>query len=136
MFWSVAEPSCAQGYSYGSLIASLHPVLPEPITTAHILISYPLDKRGLLTLFHSNTYISGLSNLTRDPHSHVLLAFGDHDEFTSIDSYEDWIEKIKNTDTEIHSGPEVVIVEKASHFWRANSLDILSEKVGRWLDIL
>jgi len=123
-----------QGYSYGSLVASVHPTLPEPIKTTHILISYPLDKRSLLTLFHSNSYITELSKLIRDPRSHVLVAFGDRDEFTSIGSYETWVEELKIEDSVSQKKAEFVIVEGGSHFWRGNSLNTLSGRIGQWLN--
>ncbi|KAH9958251.1 hypothetical protein BGW80DRAFT_1490797, partial [Lactifluus volemus] len=34
------------GYSNGALTASLHPVLPVPLRTTHVLISYPLGPCG------------------------------------------------------------------------------------------
>ncbi|KAG6832792.1 hypothetical protein H0H92_009410 [Tricholoma furcatifolium] len=69
------------GYSHGSLIASLQPVIPS-IKTTHILISYPLGPRGWLTMFNTGTYNAKLKELVQDKSSHVLVVFGDDDEFT------------------------------------------------------
>lgn len=65
-----------QGYSHGSLVASLHPTLPG-IRTKHMLLSYPLGPRGWLTFFHTRTYSTQLKNLIRNPEADVLVVFGD-----------------------------------------------------------
>ncbi len=129
-----------QGYSYGSLITSLHPVLPSPIKTSHILLSYPLDKRGLLTLFHSRTYENGLDALLRNSNSNVLIAFGDRDQFTGISSYEQWSKKLSDASAEEQKDGnkrlEVVYVQGASHFWERPQARILHDRIERWLDYL
>ncbi|KAH9168804.1 alpha/beta-hydrolase [Lactarius sanguifluus] len=82
------------GYSNGALTASLHPVLPAHIRTAHILISYPLGPRGLLTAFRTGTYQCALEDLIRQPAARVLMCYGDADDFTSADAYEEWTEAL------------------------------------------
>ena len=95
-----------QGYSNGALTASLHPILPAHIRTAHILISYPLGPRGLLTAFHTGTYQRALEDLVGQPAARVLICYGDADDFTSADSYEEWAEALGKlaVDTEEGAG--------------------------------
>lgn len=119
-----------QGYSYGSLIASLHPALPLPMKTSHVFISYPLGTRGLLTLFHTNTYRARLQELIRNPTSNILIMYGDQDEFTGASSYENWRKELE------HEGSErlkVVEIKGASHFWRGRQGRELVETVKQWL---
>ena len=72
----------------------MHPVLPAPLRTTHILISYPLGPRGLLTAFHSRTYQRTLEDLVRQPTARVLLCQGDTDDFTGAGAYEAWAEAL------------------------------------------
>ncbi|KAF7330476.1 Peptidase-S15 domain-containing protein [Mycena venus] len=81
------------GYSYGSLIASLQPVLPN-IPTSHVLVSYPLGVRGWLTLFKSR-YEEALKELLRNPASNVLVVHGDSDQFTSSAAYRTWTDTLE-----------------------------------------
>ncbi|TFY77342.1 hypothetical protein EWM64_g6671 [Hericium alpestre] len=83
------------GYSHGSLVASLHPVLPPPIRTMHVLLSYPLGPRGFLTLFNARTYEDRLEALLRDSRAHVLVVHGDADNFTGAASYDQWADGLK-----------------------------------------
>ncbi|KAJ3510086.1 hypothetical protein NLJ89_g4874 [Agrocybe chaxingu] len=71
------------GYSHGSLIASLFPVIPG-IKTSHVLLSYPLGPRAWLTLFNSSSYAKALEDLVHHDESNVLVIFGDSDEFTNF----------------------------------------------------
>ncbi|KJA19450.1 hypothetical protein HYPSUDRAFT_143778 [Hypholoma sublateritium FD-334 SS-4] len=114
------------GYSHGSLIASLHPVLPA-IRTSHILLSYPLGPRAWLTMFNSSSYNSALRNLVQHPDSNVLVIFGDQDEFTSIAKYRTWASELGGSNLEIREIPN------ASHFWHGRSGRELQGIVSRWL---
>ncbi|KAF7375006.1 Peptidase-S15 domain-containing protein [Mycena sanguinolenta] len=116
------------GYSYGSLIASLQPILPN-IPTSHILISYPVGVRGWLTMFKSR-YAEALKELLSEPASNVLVVVGDSDEFTSAKTYRTW----KNT-LETPSAVKLkwVEVESGSHFWRDSDGDELVELVSEWV---
>ncbi|KAF8896619.1 Alpha/Beta hydrolase protein [Infundibulicybe gibba] len=87
------------GYSHGSFIASLHPVLPLPIKTSHILISYPLGPRGWLTLFNTGTYATQLQELTNNSDANILVLYGDRDEFTAASKYETWATELRNNAT-------------------------------------
>jgi len=117
------------GYSYGSLITSLHPVVPG-IRTSHIFISYPLGPRGWLTLFHTRTYAQRLTELVQDVNANVLILYGCRDEFTGVEGYRSWREGV-----ELGGGDrvKVVEVESASHFWRGNSGERLEHEVALWL---
>ncbi|KAJ3915397.1 Alpha/Beta hydrolase protein [Lentinula edodes] len=142
------------GYSYGSLIASLHPLMQNTqIKTSHILISYPLGPRSYLTLFRSSTYASKLQELIRSQDSNVFIIYGDQDEFTSAKSYESWVKELaelrkdgslKQSQTSGHNS-EPGLVEQgqrgltllcrsgASHFWRGRHGVWLSKVIGKWL---
>ncbi|KAF7312227.1 Peptidase-S15 domain-containing protein [Mycena indigotica] len=110
------------GYSYGSLVASLQPVLPD-VETAHVLISYPLSVRGWLTMFRSSRYDEALVALAREPRSNVLFIFGDHDNFTAVDKYRSWKETLGER-------VEWVEVKNGTHFWRDEDGDELATQIG------
>ena len=149
-----------QGYSNGALTASLHPLLPAHIRTAHVLISYPLGPRGLLTAFHTSTYQRALENLVRQPAARVLICYGDADDFTSADSYEEWVEALgelavdtgEDGEEEVGrhqsagkgedgggraeqggNGLEVVRISQATHFWGGHAGSGLIEAVTQFL---
>ncbi|EIW57676.1 alpha/beta-hydrolase [Trametes versicolor FP-101664 SS1] len=112
------------GYSHGSLIASMHPVLPD-LDTSHILLSYPLGPRHWLTAFHTHWYTTALRDLVRDPKSNVLVIYSDGDNFTAVESYDAWAQGLKDLHVaeaqdvaEAHGKLEVVEIAGASHFWR------------------
>ncbi|RPD60193.1 alpha/beta-hydrolase [Lentinus tigrinus ALCF2SS1-7] len=126
------------GYSHGSLIASLHPVL-DNIQTSHILLSYPIGPRHWLTAFHGSHYTNALKSLLHDSRSNVLIIHGDDDNFTSVDAYDAWVTNLQKDREALSSSEqavqspgklEVMKVEGASHFWREE------DAVGRLLDIV
>ncbi|KAH7928261.1 alpha/beta-hydrolase [Leucogyrophana mollusca] len=122
-----------QGYSYGALIASLQPVLSPPIKTSHVLLSYPLSPRGLLTLFNTKTYASAISALLREPTSNLLIVFGENDEFTSKSKYDAWAKLLKEQEPG-KAALEIVSIPGASHFWRATEEQrMLEETLENWL---
>ncbi|EPT01649.1 hypothetical protein FOMPIDRAFT_1119778 [Fomitopsis schrenkii] len=106
------------GYSYGSLIASLHPPLTHP-RVSHVVISYPLSVRHWLTAFRGGTYSSTLADLVRDPGARVLVLYGDHDDFTSVEAYDVWAHNL--TEVAATDVLRIVKVEGANHFWRKRS---------------
>ncbi|KAI0789879.1 alpha/beta-hydrolase [Abortiporus biennis] len=106
------------GYSHGSLIASLFPILPDPVKVYHILLSYPLGPRSWLTAFRGNMYATTLNNLLSNKRADVLVVFGDHDEFTGEESYDTWAEDLKRqVQGEGKGHLQIVKVEGATHFW-------------------
>ena len=118
-----------QGYSHGSLIASMHPVLSQAfplVKLSHILLSYPLGPRSWLTLFHSSSYSKALESLVQHPDSNVLIIFGDRDEFTSQSNYTTWASGLKGN-------VKIVEVKDASHFWGGRSGHELEDLVNKWL---
>jgi len=122
------------GYSHGSLIASLQPILPLPIKTSHILLSYPLSTRGLLTLFRTSTYALSLKNLIQNPASNTLVIYGTRDEFTGEGAYEGWVKTLKKeAEGESKGRLEVVKVDEATHFWGGKHGIELRYAVERWL---
>ena len=127
-------PDALQGYSHGSLIASLHPVLEPPIRTNHILISYPLSPRGWLTLFKSAHYASKLEDLLRNPRARVLIVHGDSDDFTSASTYRTWVDGLRNVaDGEGNAQLTVSVSSGTSHFWQGRGQDDLEDAMSRFL---
>ncbi|KAH7342033.1 Alpha/Beta hydrolase protein [Rhizoctonia solani] len=126
------------GYSHGSLLASCHPVLSEPIQTYHILLSYPLSPLPLLTFFNASTYRQRLSQLVRDPRAHVLILFGDRDQFTATDNYQSWAEDLRrgqNTSANTsNTTTEIKMIPGADHFWRGRFNRQLREAISNWLE--
>lgn len=84
-----------------------------------------------MTLFHNGTYSAKLRELVQKTDSHVLVVFGDRDEFTSVEKYREWQKGLE----EVSSSERlrVVEVEGASHFWRGPSGQQLGEEIRRWL---
>ncbi|VDB85659.1 unnamed protein product [Peniophora sp. CBMAI 1063] len=126
------------GYSNGCLSTSLHPVLASPIRTSHVLISYPLDVRGWLTLFNGRQFQSRLEELVWRPDSRMLLVFGDRDEFTGVASYEKWsatLQELASPDatTSDASHLKVVRVDGGSHFWGGRALRSLLAAIEGFL---
>lgn len=119
----------SQGYSHGSLIASLHPIIPS-IKTSHVLISYPLGPRGWLTLFNSSTYTAKLKELLRTPDSNVLILYGTQDEFTGASKYNLWARELEN---ESKGHFKSVEIADGSHFWRGQHGRQLKEAILEWL---
>ncbi|KAL1680205.1 Alpha/Beta hydrolase protein [Schizophyllum commune] len=129
-----AETVTIAGYSHGSLIASLHPVLESPIRTNHILISYPLGPRGWLTLFKSALYASKLEDLLRNPRARVLILHGDSDDFTSASTYRTWVDGLRNVaDGEGKAQLTVSVSSGTSHFWQGRGQDDLEDAMSRFL---
>ncbi|TFK75129.1 alpha/beta-hydrolase [Pluteus cervinus] len=122
------------GYSHGSLIACLPGLLPPPVKTSHILLSYPLGPRSWLTCFRSQTYQKKLQELVQNPESNILVVFGDQDEFTSASQYQDWGRLLESlVADEGNKRLQIVEVPQATHFWRGRDMDALVEKVSGWL---
>ena len=120
--------SC-QGYSHGALIASLHPTLPAPIKTSHLLLSYPLGPRSFLTLFHGGTYTDRLNKLINGSRSNLLIIYGDKDEFTGVEMYEGWVAELRKNSGEFRVEP----VQGATHFWTSRSGERLKEVIKDWV---
>lgn len=136
IFGAFIDNSGSQGYSHGALIASLFPILPEPIKVSHILLSYPLGPRTWLTAFHSGTYTTTLNSLLQHPRSKVLIVFGDHDEFTGESSYDTWAEELRKQGSGAGTGRlEIAKIGGATHFWtdEENARRRLVEKILDWV---
>ncbi len=109
-----------QGYSYGSLVASLFPLFPpdKDISVSHVLISYPLGPRSVLTAFRGSLYNSTLETLLRNPRANVLLCHGDRDDFTGMTNYDTWVDSLRTvTEGEGKGKLRVVGVEGGNHYW-------------------
>ncbi|KZT67472.1 alpha/beta-hydrolase [Daedalea quercina L-15889] len=119
------------GYSYGSLIASMHPLLSQP-KVSHIIVSYPLGVRHWLTAFRGGSYNTALIELVHNPQARVLILYGDHDDFTALEAYEAWARTL--TEAAETSALKIVKVEGATHFWRERDARAkLVETVEAWL---
>jgi len=121
------------GYSHGSLIASLHPTLSTPLKTYHILLSYPLGVRGLITLFRTGSYASSLIALLHNPAANVLVIYGTQDEFTSEQSYEKWAEKLRSEVGDGTGHLEVRKIDGANHFWVGDTRTELTRSIEGWI---
>ncbi|TCD63336.1 hypothetical protein EIP91_005655 [Steccherinum ochraceum] len=120
------------GYSHGSLIASLFPLLPDPIQVSHVLLSYPLGPRSWLTAFRGKHYTNTLNTLLRDPKSKVLVVYGDLDEFTGVESYDAWADGLEEEAQGDGKGELTVErVHGATHFWTDQN-----DARGRMLQVL
>ena len=128
-FLSMISHRCRQGYSHGALITSLHPVLPTPVKTSHLLLSYPLGPRSFLTLFHGRTYTDRLNKLINDAQSNVLIVHGDQDEFTSAETYGGWVTGLRKNEGEFR----VELIQGATHFWASGAGQRLKEVVKDWV---
>lgn len=126
-----------QGYSYGSLITSLYPLLPEntKTTVSHILLSYPLGPRSWLTAFHGKHYATTLNALLSDSRSNLFVVYGDRDEFTSVESYDVWAESLREEAHAQGAGKlQIVKVEGANHFWNDETAgNTLLRNIQEWL---
>lgn len=130
-----------QGYSHGSLIALCHPVLPEPVRTYHVLLSYPLSPLQLLTFFNASTYRQKLRQLVDDPRAHVLILYGDKDQFTALAKYEVWIASMQQPENQGTAGTEALgtarvemkMISGADHFWRGQYNRQMREAISSWL---
>ncbi|KAG1825082.1 Alpha/Beta hydrolase protein [Suillus variegatus] len=121
------------GYSYGSLIASLHPVLNPKVKTSHILLSYPISPRGLLTMFHTGMYSLALRDILCNPDARLLLIYGDKDEFTSKSKYDEWVDTLRRTDG-LKARFDIIPVMDANHFWQSDGARIaLQQAVDSWI---
>jgi len=123
------------GYSHGSLIASSYPLLEESlnIKVSHILLSYPLGARALLTAFRGSHYAATLANLLRDSRSNVLVVYSDRDEFTGIGSYDAWADSLRREAGD-RGNLEVVRIEGANHFWSyPETKDKMLQCIMNWI---
>lgn len=135
--WAVMSMSSVRslvlvGYSYGSLIVSLHPVLPDT-RTSHVLLSYPLSPRHWLTAFHGRHYTNALNTLLSDPRADVLVVYGDADNFTSVEEYDAWADGLSQQ-ADGRGKLEIVRIADANHFWRGpDATTRLVQAVECWL---
>lgn len=109
----------------------MHPILPAPIRTFHILLSYPTSVRGLITFFHGSTYETALQHLVQNSRSSVLVVYGDHDQFTSLQRYEQWVSRLKS---EAKGRVGSVLINGADHFWSQRAGEEMCIAVGHWMD--
>lgn len=63
--------------------------------------------------------------------SNVLLAHGDHDEFTGKEIYRGWCERLRGVGVEDRF--RIVEVTGATHFWGGRSMVQLSAAIYEWL---
>ena len=110
----------------------MHPILDAPMRTRHILLSYPLGQISLLTFFASNTYSHTLSALIRDPEAHVLILFGDRDEFTASGKYITWTAQLCEEANDWSL--QISCIEGANHFWAASAIERMHIEVSTWLE--
>jgi len=124
------------GYSYGSLIASLHPPTlslngVHVVPVHRVFLSYPLSPRPFLTFLNGTKYDKALregSKGDNDNRGRKLLIYGTRDQFTSANVYRSWVEPLMKSENLC-----VEVVDGADHFWRGESLHVLKNLVLLWL---
>ncbi|KAH9944820.1 Alpha/Beta hydrolase protein [Amylocystis lapponica] len=121
------------GYSHGSLIASQFAVMLG-VRTSHVLLSYPLGPRHWLTAFQGKTYTATLRALIKSRDAHVLVLYGDQDEFTPVESYDVWAATLQDEANDAEGSLQVVKVEGGTHFWRAPAqAERIVEEIVQWV---
>ncbi len=75
-------------------------------------------------------YDTALKDLLSSPEAHVLVVFGDQDDFTSISKYERWTKELQTLTGTDAQRLEIVRVDGASHFWRGRDERVLTAAVG------
>lgn len=122
---------------------------PEPmVETRYILISPPISSLVgfLLTPFRTSQYtralqriISEEQQLTRGQNAKekgkVLLFYGGRDNFTDVETYRSWTQRLTGGQQEPKAGIfSVTEVQEADHFWRdSRHREALCEAVSNWL---
>ncbi|KAG8777750.1 hypothetical protein FRC12_000231, partial [Ceratobasidium sp. 428] len=130
------------GYSHGALLVSCHPVLPAPIRTYHVLLSYPVSPLPMLTFFHASTYREKLRQLVQDAQARVLIMYGDRDQFTAVNKFTAWAAAFQSnngvSDTEVSPAEnpqvETKMVPGADHFWRGPFSRQMKAIIIDWLN--
>ncbi|KAI9260526.1 Alpha/Beta hydrolase protein [Phascolomyces articulosus] len=124
------------GYSFGSMIAaSLRPSSEDfDIPYSYLLISYPVSVQWALTTVRNSFFTQQINGLLRpaatttgfEGSNHkVLVLYGDHDQFTGVRSYQNWL---KNAGQHVES----VIIPEADHFWFEHENNLV-RKVNDWI---
>ena len=120
------------------IAASLRPQENDPgIPYSYLLISYPLNVQWALTTVRSSFFSSQINQLlrttendsknddSRNNSNKVLVLYGDHDQFTGVRSYQNWL---KNAGQHVES----IIIPGADHFWFEYE-NTLVTKVHDWI---
>lgn len=81
----------------------------------------------MLTLFHGTTYAEGLDGLVRNRESNVLVVYGNADEFTGEERYDEWRKELERAAV---GNLRVVKVEGGTHFWRDGEM---IQVIEQWL---
>jgi len=108
----------------------MHPLLPQPVKTSHILLSYPLSVRGLITFFRSGTYDTALQKLLQEPEAHILIVYGNQDQFTAVQKYDKWVLDLKKNNK---ANLTTLKIDGGDHFWGSAASNELCEAVANWL---
>ncbi|CAO3648812.1 unnamed protein product [Cunninghamella blakesleeana] len=122
------------GYSYGSMIAAA--MKETSIPTYYIIISYPLSVLWALSTIKMNYFKSQINQLMKDNQYHTLIIFGDHDQFTSEKSYQNWLNTITPAiSTDDHHKLQYKKIEGVDHFWFDHE-QLLFNYIITWIDTL
>ena len=118
----VAHDLTWQGYSAGSMAASLARGPKQMIQQRHVLISYPVSVLWALTVGHTAAFNAGLDALVADNSSDVLEIHGSGDTFTSASKYASWASALQAKATTSGSRFQSIEVPGAGHFWTDGAL--------------
>lgn len=106
------------------IAASILPGGNRPVPCSYLLISYPLRVQWALATWKTSFFSRQVAQLLSN--HRVLLVFGDHDQFTGIGSYENWVRQANKDNVQVSR------VEGADHFWFGYE-DVLVRIVDSWL---
>ncbi|KAI8992293.1 Alpha/Beta hydrolase protein [Pilobolus umbonatus] len=107
------------GYSFGGLIA--HSISCDKIPCTYLLVSMPLGVAWALTTTKQSFF-----KRHRDEHSKIICIYGNHDQYTSVKTYEKWTLNRTNI--------VPIKVEDADHFWIQKERELI-DKVDIALNI-
>lgn len=120
------------GYSYGSLIttsASADAALPPELILGTISIAPPFGVQHWLLLFQSSYHTRRAAAAVHQPR---LFLIGNQDNFTTVETFQQTIQRDYGGGTEEGSLVSTVIVDGVDHFWRRREKDIV-RVIRQWL---
>ncbi|KAI7868712.1 Alpha/Beta hydrolase protein [Spinellus fusiger] len=121
------------GYSFGSMIASSLNSRPS-VPCSYLLISFPLSVLWALATVKSSYFKAQAVQLfqhyaTDEAEGHVLIVYGDRDQFTASQSYQTWLAD------HCKGHVQAEIVQSADHFWSGYERQLVT-RVDHWLSML
>jgi hypothetical protein len=86
-------------------------------------------------MFHSSTYAAALDALAHNPAADIFIAYGTHDDFTSVAKYDRWAGEWANAARDSEAASiRIARIEDANHIWTGEHRDELLRLMLAWLD--